>query len=344
MIVLIFCIVLFFYLHIQFQLKTSNDLEVYDIYQPSKDKLEEICDLRQPVVFQFNNETFIETFTQKTVSETYGAFDVNVRNTKQDHTEEKDVYKPIELKKALLLIEKDAEEKIFIENNGDFLDETGMIKHYKYNDSFLRPFMVSECKYDFLLGSKGTCTPFRYDLNYRNYYLVTEGSIRIKIATPKSTKYLYSIEDYHNFEFRSPINSWNVQNQYAQEFNKVKCMDFIVNKGQIVFIPAYWWASIRFESPKTTVCSFKYKTFMNTVSILPKLCLQLLHHQNNIKIVLERSFKKITSNNVEEMAKDITGANEIGANEIGANEMNTNEIGANDMAKDITGANEMDAK
>jgi hypothetical protein len=299
MIFLIFCLVLFFYLHILFHLKTSNDLEVYDIYQqPSKEKLEEICDLRQPVVFQFNNETFLETCTQKTVGELYGAFDVNMRNSNKDPVEEEeDIYKHTELKKAITIMEEDVEGKIVIENNNDFLDESGLIKHYKYNDRFLRPFMVSDCKYDFLTGSKGSITPFRYDLNYRNYYLVTEGSVRIKIAPPKSTKYMYSVDDYDNFEFRSPINCWNVQDQYAQEFNKVKCMDFTVNKGQIVFIPAYWWISIRFDSPKTTVCCFKYKTFMNTIAIIPKLFLRMVNQHNNIKNTLEKTFKKITDNN-----------------------------------------------
>ena len=42
--VLTFCIVLFLYLHIFFHLKTSNDLEVYNVEQLSKDKLEEICE------------------------------------------------------------------------------------------------------------------------------------------------------------------------------------------------------------------------------------------------------------------------------------------------------------
>ena len=52
--VLIFCIVLFIYIHINFHLRTSDDLEVYEIDQPSKDKLEEICDIRQPVIFDYN--------------------------------------------------------------------------------------------------------------------------------------------------------------------------------------------------------------------------------------------------------------------------------------------------
>ena len=54
--IFIFCVVLFLYLHIYYHLKTSNDLEVYTIEKPSKDKLEEICDLRQPVIFDYNYE------------------------------------------------------------------------------------------------------------------------------------------------------------------------------------------------------------------------------------------------------------------------------------------------
>ena len=56
----IFCLVLFFYLHIQFHLKTGEDLEMYEIDQPSKDRLEEICDLRQPVLFDFECEKIIK--------------------------------------------------------------------------------------------------------------------------------------------------------------------------------------------------------------------------------------------------------------------------------------------
>ena len=79
---LIFCIVLFLYLHIFFHLKTSNDLEVYEIDQPSKDKLEEICDLRQPVIFNYESDNIISTCNRQTVLDTYGAFDVKIRNTK----------------------------------------------------------------------------------------------------------------------------------------------------------------------------------------------------------------------------------------------------------------------
>ena len=59
--IFIFCVVLFLYLHVYYHLKTSNDLEVYTIDRPSKEKLEEICDLRQPVIFEYHNEQVNET-------------------------------------------------------------------------------------------------------------------------------------------------------------------------------------------------------------------------------------------------------------------------------------------
>ena len=51
--VFIFCVVLFLYLHITYHLKCGNDLEVYTIEQPSKEKLEEICDLDNQLFLNF---------------------------------------------------------------------------------------------------------------------------------------------------------------------------------------------------------------------------------------------------------------------------------------------------
>jgi len=222
---LVFCIVLFLYLHVFFHLKTSDDLEMYEIEQPSKDKLEEICDLRQPVVFDFNNERLNEMCNLKYINDNYGAFDVKVRDLK-NIDDESELYIPITLKAALELFNHDEEKKYLTEKNQDFLDETGLIKCYRYNDLFLRPYMVSSCEYDIVSASNETTTPLKYDINYRNYYMVTQGKIRVKLAPPKSKKYLYQINDYENFEFKSPINPWNVQNEYKPDFDKIKCFAF----------------------------------------------------------------------------------------------------------------------
>ena len=278
-VVLIFCIVLFFYLHIYFHLKTSDDLEVYEIDKPSKDLLEEVCDLRQPVLFEFNNEKLLDCCSRTNILDTYGAFDIKLRNVKDEMDMDEELFIPLSFTSALKVLDGDSTNKYLIENNNEFLEETGLIKSYKYNDAFLRPYMVSNCLYDITVAANGTTTPFRYELNYRNYFLVTEGSIKIKMAPPKSTRYLYQIKDYENMEFRSPINPWKVQSQYKPDFDKVKCLEVIVKKGYILYIPAFWWYSIEFGD-NTTICSFKYRTYMNNVAILDKISMKLLQSQN----------------------------------------------------------------
>jgi len=270
--------VLFIYLHIFFQLKTSNDLEIYEIEQPSKDTMEEICDLRQPVVFDFNNERLTETCNLNAITDNYGAFDVKVRNLQNDD-DQSELYIPITLKATNQLLSNDNENKYVTENNQDFLEETGLIKCYRYNDAFLRPYMVSDCEYDLMTASDQTTTPFKYDINYRNFYLVTQGSVKVKLAPPKSKKYLYTMNDYENFEFRSPINPWNVQHQYRPDFDKIKCLEIVLKPGSMLFIPSFWWYSFKFND-KTSLCTFKYRTYMNSLANVPRFIMKLLQSQN----------------------------------------------------------------
>ena len=284
--ILIFCLVLFLYLHIFFHLKTSSDLEVYEIDQPSKDKLEEICDLRQPVIFGFQNERLMENCNLNTTTDNYGAFDIKLRNIK-DNDDETEMYVPLTLNAASKVFDSDTESRFLSENNTDFLEETGIIKTFRYNDSFLRPYMVSDCIYDFSTAAEHTETPLRYDINYRNYYLVTQGKVKIKLIPPKSTRYLYQIKDYDNFEFRSPVNPWNIQHEYKPDFDKIKTLEVEILPGQIIFIPAFWWYSMKFEK-QTSLCTFKYRSYMNFVAILPQLFMRLLQRQNVKREVVKK--------------------------------------------------------
>ena len=282
----VFCIVLFIYLHVQFHMKTSNDLEVYEIEQASKDKLEEICDLRQPIIFDLDNDNILRTSSKKAILENYPAFEVKIRNAKEpDYSSE--IYTPLPLHSTAKLFTQDKESTYYSENNMDFLQETGVIKHLQYNDEFIRPAMVSNCYYDILMGSEGTVTPFRHELNYRNYFLVTQGSVQIKLAPPKSGRYLYPVNDYENFEFRSPANPWAVQPQYSADFDKIKCLDVTLVAGKTIHIPSYWWYSIKFGKD-ASISSFFYRTYMNNIAITPQILMYALQQQNVKREILKK--------------------------------------------------------
>jgi hypothetical protein len=276
--IFIFCLVLFLYLHVYYHLKTSNDLEVYTIERPSKDKLEEICDLRQPVVFEFTNEKLLESCNLASLDDNYGAFDIKLRDIHQKD-ENSEIYLPFLLKEALKVFQGDDKAKYITENNSEFLEETTAIKNFRYNDSFLRPPMVSKCVYDIWSGSVGAQTPLRYNLEYRTFIYITTGKAKLKLIPPHSSKYLNTENDYDNFEFRSRINPWDVQHEYKPDFNKVKVLDLEIIPGYIIFIPAYWWYSIQYEE-LSSLCVFKYKTYMSTLSILPQILMSYLQKQN----------------------------------------------------------------
>ena len=283
----IFCLVLFIYLHIQFHLKTSEDLEMYEIDQPSKNKLEEICDIRQPVLFDFDCQKIVESSNKTYIANNYHAFEIKIRNIKElDPNAE--LYMPLPLHSALKLFDEDTNSTYFSENNNDFLEETGVVKNLKYNDEFLRPYMVSNCNYDLLMGSNNTCTPFRYEINYRNFFLLTQGSAQIKLAPPHSSKYLYPIYDYENFEFKSPVNPWSPQPKYSADFDKIKCLEFTLTPGKTLFIPAYWWYSIKFNT-NTSISCFHYRTYMNNLAITPYIGLHALQLQNVKRNIVKKA-------------------------------------------------------
>lgn len=63
-------------------------------------------------------------------------------------------------------------------------------------------------------------------------------------------------------------------------------------------IPPYWWYSMQFNID-TTVTSFKYKTIMNTVSIIPLLFIHLLQSFNIKRKFMKTFFSKNVAKTVK---------------------------------------------
>jgi hypothetical protein len=285
--VIVFCLVLFIYLHVCFHLKKVDDLEIYEMCQPSKDKMEEVCDLRQPVVTDFMNDKLMMNCNLNSIKAAYGAYDIKIRNTKE-YDDETELYVPLAISESVELFKRDKDSKYISENNSDFLEESGLINYYKNNDMFLRPSMVSSCTYDIMFASLNAETPLRYDMNYRNYILATHGKVTIRLFAPKATRYLYSVNDYENFEFISPVNPWSVQEKYRSDFDKLRSIDVSLMPGQMIHIPAYWWYSIKFVKSNTSLCVFKYKTYMSVLSISNHLIMRMLQRQNTKRVIAKR--------------------------------------------------------
>ena len=287
----IFCIVLFIYIHINFNYKKSNDLEVYEIEEPSKEKLEEICDIKQPILFNMYNSNLEDVFNVKYLLENYNSFDLKIRNIDSIYSEntlENDLYLPYTFEKTQELFKNDNSSNYISEKNQDFLDETSLIKIFKYNDMFLRPYMQCYSEYDVILGSENSYTPLKYDLFNRNYFMVTNGSVVITLIPPNMYKYLHIEKNYEYFEFKSKIDINNIQKKYKLDYDKVKPLVITLKKNNIIYIPPYWFYSIKIEEKDSVILNFKYNTYMSTLSITNELFIKYLQN-NNIKHNLFKS-------------------------------------------------------
>ena len=107
--------------------------------------------------------------------------------------------------------------------------------------------------YDILFGANHSYTPLQYDINYKNYLYISEGTVKIRFTPPINEKHLDIFIDYETMDITSRINVWKETN-----IENVKFIDIVVEKGNMIYIPPYWLYSIQFIET-STIISFKYK-------------------------------------------------------------------------------------
>ena len=270
--IIIFSVVLLIYLHVIYHLKKNNTNEVYYLENISKEKVEELCDLRQPAVFNYENQPIRDSILVTMCDKKHD--NVNIRNSINIEN-----YIPLSLDKTRKLFQKDDKSTYYSENNTEFISSGGINHIIDSNDYYLKPCMVASKTYDIMFGSKKAYSPLRYDINYRNFYYCLKGSVKIKLAPPKSSEYLSETKNYNTFEFSSPINPWNVQDEYMFDMKNVDTLDVTLREGQVLYIPAFWWYSIEFQN-EAVISTLKYRTYMNTLAVLPRFILRVFQMQN----------------------------------------------------------------
>lgn len=295
----IFIMILFLYLHIQYEYKINNELEVLSIDLPNKDKLEEICNLKQPTLFKYYNKENGLILEEKYLLDNYHIYDLNVRNIKEEIDKEK--YTNLNLKKTFELFDKDKNGKFITENNEDFIKEANINKYFKEYNYMLKSYLTINEKNDLMYGSENSFTPLRYNLNSRNFFYIHDGEIEIKLIAPKYGKYLNEYKDYEDYEFISPINIWDTQPKYVNNLAKIKQLNFTIKNNTILYIPPYWWYSIKYNK-KTIVYASYFNTAINIISNIKNIILYYLQNQNinkktintinNLNKFIEKEIKK----------------------------------------------------
>ena len=260
--IFIFVAILFVYIHVQSQWKTSDDLEIYEADYQSTKHLQEIVSVKQPVLFQITDpdaQRFYDRF-QTPKMQKYDNVDVHVKETADYYAASDDAaidYVSLPLRSASTLFSSDQKAKYFSENNSVFVEESGIDAIMQPMDDFLKPALTAYTRYDLLFGSAHAYTPLRYHTLSQQYFVVTSGKIRVKMCPPKYRKVLPIVKDYENYEFRTSVNVFD-----KTRIDSVKFLDFEVHAGSTLFVPPYWWYAFQF-SADATVAGFAYDQVMN---------------------------------------------------------------------------------
>ena len=81
------------------------------------------------------------------------------------------------------------------------------------------------------------------------------------------------VSDYVNYEF------WCKENLF-QPHERIRCLDFLVKPGFVLYIPPYWFYSIEFQDKDNEVCLVKYTTGANLCANVKHVALFYMQQQN----------------------------------------------------------------
>uniref|UniRef100_A0A6C0B7P1 Cupin-like domain-containing protein n=1 Tax=viral metagenome TaxID=1070528 RepID=A0A6C0B7P1_9ZZZZ len=282
--IIVFILLLFLYLHVNNQLKRSEDLEISEMDYIDNENLQEICELKQPILFQYKqiNEEFFREITLDNLFN-HASQEIKVKDSAEyfDENENPD-YLYLPYKSANSLFISDVKAKYFSEKNGDFVEECGLSNQFEENNIFLKPSFTVNSNYDFMVGSKNVILPLRYHTNARQFLCVNSGKIHVKMTPWKSRKYLNPLKDYEHYDFRSTLNPWTDN----ENMSRLRFLEFDVHAGYIIYIPPFWFYSIKFsDSTENLVCKFEYNNATSFITNIPNYSMYYLQQSNIVKVL-----------------------------------------------------------
>ena len=304
--IIIFIIIVFIYIHIIHQYKKSEDLEIYELDYKGIDNLQDTCDVRQPVVFYFDNliqdmapiNLEVLSDVEKEDGNTLNIKDINEYYLINKNNEETIVPTEVSLsfQSTLQLLKTDSNIRFFTENNNSFIEDTGLdTLMVKIGNLYLKPQYTFHQSFDIMTGTNGIGLPMRFHTNTRKFIYISSGRIIVKMAPFKNIKKLKFIKNSKI----SPINCWNPQKEYISAINKTRFLEFDVSKGNILYIPPYWIYSLKYVSDNVCLLEYNYRT-------LPNIIAHLDEFTGNIKQTINSIFmsKKTNEDKCDEEQSD----------------------------------------
>ena len=256
-----FLVVLFIYIHIQFQLSHSSERDVYVLDIPVTIPIEEIFELKQPVIMHLHEQGALSLLSKNILCEHLPKFDMSVYDNTREITH---AHILSSTKATRDLFYNDEEKKYYTERNHGFVKNLvprSPFKDIMHRHQLLEPPLCSRKIYDIMFGSNNAVTSTQYSIMYRNIFTVTQGNLHVKMMHPDIAQEhkIFVKPNYTDMSFftEENIDLWG--DKYHETIY------LTLKEGDTLSIPPYWIYSFRYEDETFVVCS-QFNSYMTEIA------------------------------------------------------------------------------
>ena len=302
-----FLVVLFIYIHIQFQLSHSSERETYVLDIPVTIPIEEIFELKQPVIMHLYEQGVLSLLSKNILCEDLPKFDMSV----YDNTRELTHAHILSSTKATKdLFYNDKESKYYTERNHGFINNLAPNSPFKdiiYRHRLLEPPLCSRKTYDIMFGSNNAVTSTQYSIMYRNIFTVTKGKLHVKMMHPDIAQEhkIFVKPNYTDMSFftEEKVDLWG--DKYHET------IELQVKEGDTLSIPPYWLYSFRYEDETFVVCS-QFNSYMTEIATFQHTSLYWITKFTRPSRAVHIQKQKQTSEEISEEQREPTSVNNTG--------------------------------
>lgn len=156
-----------------------------------------------------------------------------------------------------LVLSGDDSTTCYSEQNSSWIKEHGDIGiALDSMGEYCRPF-ASVAFYDIWFGTKHTHLPVRMHTYSHQYLFVSQGSVSVWVANYG----LFSSKEY-SFDYRAFLFNANDVSSKMTKYGTLVTL----TKGQMLFLPPYWWYQIVIDDSHTVGWTISYSTISNMVA------------------------------------------------------------------------------
>lgn len=254
----VFIVILFMYSHLQFEWKISNNYDILKINEPTKDEMENIYKLKQPISFtsityknlicQLSLTNLVDKIPKHGINYIHKCLE-NINSTEKYELKTKPINQVIfDLTKEnseILLMEnqKNIESiiNLIISNNTKLLSVWNDLK-----TKYLAPFCNMSTQYDLYSGTINSLSELKINNRSRQYLCVSEGSCDVIFVPPKDVTY-------------------HMINTSTEKVNLTEMKKTSLEPGDVCVIPNNWGFYIKYND-LTSIISIQYISIFHYLS------------------------------------------------------------------------------